>query len=475
MSEKVWDVLDFGAVSDGSVLCTAAIQSAIDAANAAGGGRVIVPAGRYLTGAVNLCDNLIFEMLPGAELHASSDPADYPPSVGSFRSSYRNPDGSQPEGLLSALVCGRNVKNVTVRGGRLTAEPHAYLERKCPEGSEFEPVYEAQAWHYYKQRRPRISMILMEDCEKVTVENLEIAEYPAYAGWFLGCSRVFIRYIETFADQSGINTDGFHFSSCRWVSITDSHFFCGDYCIAIDSNHCGDSTDFTVNGCIFNTSVHAFRIYTGIDPNFTKIDHMGEVKRVTISGCTVEDAAGLLSLSGCDGHVSDVTLSGITANLDREGTAISLATRNGTIRNLHFEGLNLRSNGTMCISAEKKGDIKGITLCSSSFTVTPKTKLDAAPGRFASQSFPDHCHFRPSHFCFVRAEDVTLRDVLLRWEAPVYSESWPEERREAVAAVLKERFGLTLSELEPRELSAVECVDCEGIRLEDNVLPEFAM
>ena len=58
-----FSITDYGATADGTTMNTKAIQSAIDAAAAIGGGRVIIPPGKYLTGGIELRDNIILERL----------------------------------------------------------------------------------------------------------------------------------------------------------------------------------------------------------------------------------------------------------------------------------------------------------------------------------------------------------------------------------------------------------------------------
>ena len=53
-----YPILEFGAKEGGEINCAAAIQAAVDAACAAGGGRVVIPAGRFLSGSVLLRDNV---------------------------------------------------------------------------------------------------------------------------------------------------------------------------------------------------------------------------------------------------------------------------------------------------------------------------------------------------------------------------------------------------------------------------------
>src|SRR5436309_1861431 len=67
----------YGAAGDGRTDCTAAIAKAIAACHQAGGGRVVVPAGAFLTGAVRLPSNVNLYVAQGATLRFSSDPRKY--------------------------------------------------------------------------------------------------------------------------------------------------------------------------------------------------------------------------------------------------------------------------------------------------------------------------------------------------------------------------------------------------------------
>ena len=73
----IFNVRDYGAKGDGATKDTAAIQRAIDDANAAGGGEVLLPKGTYLCGSVFLKSGVDFHLAEGATLKGSPDPADY--------------------------------------------------------------------------------------------------------------------------------------------------------------------------------------------------------------------------------------------------------------------------------------------------------------------------------------------------------------------------------------------------------------
>jgi hypothetical protein len=79
-SECVITDAPFSAIPDNTTVNTAAIQGAIDACHAAhpGGARVVVPAGAFKTGSLELRSNMELHIAKGAGLYGSTDPADYP-------------------------------------------------------------------------------------------------------------------------------------------------------------------------------------------------------------------------------------------------------------------------------------------------------------------------------------------------------------------------------------------------------------
>src|SRR5215813_9069128 len=76
-----FNITNYGAVADGKSDATEAIRKAIAACNAAGGGRVVVPAGVFLTGAIHLQSNVNLYVSEGATLKFSDDPEKYLPVV----------------------------------------------------------------------------------------------------------------------------------------------------------------------------------------------------------------------------------------------------------------------------------------------------------------------------------------------------------------------------------------------------------
>src|ERR1035438_6690927 len=66
---RTYNVVDYGARNDGSGPSTDAFRSAIEAARAAGGGTVFVPAGKYVTGPIGVLGDLVLQFDAGAVVH----------------------------------------------------------------------------------------------------------------------------------------------------------------------------------------------------------------------------------------------------------------------------------------------------------------------------------------------------------------------------------------------------------------------
>ena len=79
--QKDFVISNYGAKPDGVTNNVAAIQKAIDDASAAGGGRVVVPRGRFVSGVIHLKSNVELNIHEEAVLLASTNRADYGPSL----------------------------------------------------------------------------------------------------------------------------------------------------------------------------------------------------------------------------------------------------------------------------------------------------------------------------------------------------------------------------------------------------------
>ena len=105
---STFSVRDYGATGDGQTLDSQAIQAAIDACAAKGGGTVFLPTGRYLTGSLFLRDNISLRLDAGAVVLGSENPDDYPVIHSRWEGKHQD--------TYAPLITGRNVNNISVVG-----------------------------------------------------------------------------------------------------------------------------------------------------------------------------------------------------------------------------------------------------------------------------------------------------------------------------------------------------------------------
>src|SRR3984957_11583787 len=237
-----FNVLDYGAKRDGAASSTAAFRAAIQACAKAGGGTVFVPAGHYLTGAIELVSNLTFYVDSGAVIRFAANREEYPMIQGRF-------EGTEMQ-TPAAMIGGQNLENVTITGrGTLVADNAEW--RQLVAGPAYRPALnEVLALIERKQpvpddKRQASEMALRPDfirpveSKNVLLEGIHILSSPMWVLHILYCENVVIHnvIVESFP---GANTDGVDIDSSRHVRISDSYFDTGDDAICIKSGKDAD-------------------------------------------------------------------------------------------------------------------------------------------------------------------------------------------------------------------------------------------
>jgi len=103
-----YNILDFGAVNDSTILSTKAIQNAINTASKNGGGKIIFPQGVYLTGTIVLQNNVSLFLTEGSRIKGSEKHEDY--------LYHRTKINIYPDPDRANLIYGDNLKNISIEG-----------------------------------------------------------------------------------------------------------------------------------------------------------------------------------------------------------------------------------------------------------------------------------------------------------------------------------------------------------------------
>jgi len=223
--QAVFNVRDFGAVGDGTTKDTAAFQKALDACAVNGGGEVLVPAGKYLIGSVQLGNRTILRLETNSVMIGSGDTNDYP--MMDVRWEGRWQPGRR------ALIYAANVDDTGIIGpGRIEGN-RAMAAPQNPRGSVvLEPIA----------------------CNNVRWENFSITQGGNWATHPTYCSGVVIKQVKITGDRDGIDID-----SCKNVRIEGCDLDTGDDCISLKSGRglngarIGKPTeDVLISNCMMN-------------------------------------------------------------------------------------------------------------------------------------------------------------------------------------------------------------------------------
>ncbi|HEY9335902.1 MAG TPA: glycoside hydrolase family 28 protein [Kribbella sp.] len=281
-----FSITTFGAIPDGTTLATDAIAKAVDACHRAGGGRVVVPAGTFLTGAIHLKSNVNLHVSAGATLLFSSDPTQYLPVV------LTRFEGQECMNY-SPFIYARDCENIAVTGsGTLDggATWDNWWSWVTPSGPDAQTLQHLAADGVPVEDRVfgdghhlRAAFIETQSCRNVLIEGLTILRSPFWEIHPVLSRNVTVRGLTI--DSRGPNNDGVNPESSQYVHIQDCTLNCGDDCIAIKSGKGADglrinvpSENILIENCTLNIRYGAITIGS---------EMTGGVRNVFVRNCTI--------------------------------------------------------------------------------------------------------------------------------------------------------------------------------------------
>src|SRR5690625_155778 len=285
---SIYNIMDFGAVSNGDVM-TVNIQNAIDEAYRNNGGKVIVPSGEFLTGSLRLRDNIELHLLSGAILKFSDDQSNYPVVKSRYEGHYQE--------VYASCIYAEDVKNISITGfGKLNGNGQKWWQISRNEKE--------------KLAYPRPKLISLDACESVTIKDITLIDSPSWTVHPIRCQNMTIDNISIKNPSDSPNTDGINPESCKNIRISNCNIDVGDDCIAIKAGT--EETEERIS-CENITIINCTMVHGHGGVVFGS-EMSGDIRNVTISNCVFQNTDRGIRLKtrrGRGGIVEDIHVDNI--------------------------------------------------------------------------------------------------------------------------------------------------------------------
>ena len=320
-------ITDYGAVPDGTTKNTAAFARAIDDCAGKGGGHVLVPAGKWLTGPIHYRSNIDLHLDQDAEIVFSTDYDDYLPVVFSRFEGVEYENFSPPvyaNGVRHIALTGSGTLNGSGRESWWTLDILKSVPILFAMGKNGTPVSERVFGTPDAGLRP--TFIEFVNCRNVLIDGVTLTNGPMWTMHPLYTSDMIVRHV-TVHTAPGRSTDGIDIDSSRNVLVEDSSFTTGDDAIVIKSGRDQDgwrvgkpSENIVIRRNAVRDSHAAFAIGSEIS---------GGVRNVLVYGCSFADSQYGIRLKGT------LLSGGIVENISVQDIAMD---------NIDFEPIQITTN-----------------------------------------------------------------------------------------------------------------------------------
>jgi len=421
--KRTFSIADFGAQPGGEKKNTTAIADAIAACVRAGGGRVLVPKGVWLTGPIHLRSNVNLHLDDGAELRFSQTFEDYLPVVYTQRGGVRCYN-------YSPLIYAHKCVNVAVTGaGTLDGQGQAWWPWKKRQPG-VTRLHEAAANGVPVEQRVfgteadgiRPPFIQPIECRNVLLEGFAVKDSPSWNIHPVWCENVTVRGVRVSA--LGPNNDGIDPDGCRNVLVEDCLLDTGDDCICLKAGRNEDA--WAVGRPCENVVVRRCRTLHGHGGVVLGSEMSAGIRNVLVHDCRFEGTQRGIRIKSCPG-------------------------RGGTIENVWFEDITMDHITSAAIHitlryTREDGDPKALP----QFRNIHIRNVACQKAKTAVEMFG-----LPDRFI----EGVTLEDVTIAAEAGLRAEQVRDVRLTRVA-------------IAPRTSPVMRFADCQDVTIESPDYPK---
>lgn len=353
---REYNIRSFGAVSGGKESNTRALNEAIAQASADGGGRVIIPAGIWLTGPIELKSNIDLHLETGAVLLFDKNEEEYPLYLSDYE--------GMPCIRAKSPITAENASNIAITGTG-TIDGNGQLWRPVKQSKMTQSQWNAllkqpgsatvetdghiwvptetirDGWNLSRQKSPELEsldtaqkywdffrpvMVHLYQCDHILIEDITLQNSPAWNVHPCFCRHVTIKNANIRNSYYAQNGDGLDLESCQYAEITGTTFDVGDDAICMKSGK-GEKareikapTEYVrINNCTVYHGHGGFVVGSEMSRGVRNI----EVKNCTFIGTDV--GIRFKSAIGRGGVVEDITLEGIQMiNIQKEAVIFTM-------------------------------------------------------------------------------------------------------------------------------------------------------
>lgn len=339
-SDKSFTITDYDAIGDGKTLNTTAFAKAIEACTNAGGGKVLIPKGVWLTGPIELKSNVDLHVESGATILFTKDHSQYP---------MINMGKSSKTIVTASPIYGHDLENIAITGeGVIDGAGDSWRPVKkektsvaqwheltkggviSKDGKIWWPSEEAMNGEGYlkniKKTAPlaedylqardylRPYMLYLVNCKKVLIKDVTLKNSPKFVFYPNHCSNLTMNRVNVFNDWWAQNGDGIDISACKNVVIYKCIVNAGDDGICMKSSG-------------------------------SKGKDSAELAQVIVAGCTVLRAhGGFVIGSNTDGNMQNIYV----ADCNFIGTDCGIrvksnAGRGGLVKNIFIDNITMKN------------------------------------------------------------------------------------------------------------------------------------
>ncbi len=315
------NILSFGAKADDRTVNTASIQRAVDSSYSLGGGTVVVPAGIFLTGTVELRSNVDLYLERGAVLKGSPSLSDYRP--------YQSPSFSSPS--TYGIIFAKQAVNISISGlGTIDGNETVFFDWTKAKAIEWSGVQLTRQGKNYRavnsgigdgpvvpKDRPR-QMVIFSQCRNVQVRGVQLNRSPFWTLHFADCDGVLADGLTIHASLETPNSDGIDITSSSNVIISNCDIRTGDDAIAIT----GYSRHFEL-------------------PGYDDLKHTSE--NISITGCNLQSRSSGIRIGWLDQNsVRNIVIANINITNSNRGIGIFVRDE-GSIENVSISQVNIET------------------------------------------------------------------------------------------------------------------------------------